>query len=149
MSEAKHRHGRGGRKTSPERRNPIVDAEARVLAVIRRIPRGRVCSYGEIARLAGLPRRARLVGTVLKKTDAKVPWQRVINSQGKIAFPEGSDAHRRQQSLLKKEGVVFRNGRVDLQRYAWPSRDQSLDRLLCALRRSFGHFLALATRVHE
>lgn len=120
---------RRGRMHVPVKAKP--DASARILAVVRRIPRGSVCAYGEVARLAGLPRRARLVGTILKTTSEKnLPWHRVITAQGKIAFPVGSDAHRRQLAHLKKEGVKLKGQRVDMQRHAWPREDDSLDRLL-------------------
>jgi methylated-DNA-protein-cysteine methyltransferase-like protein len=107
----------------------ISDAD-RILAAVKRIPRGRVSTYGAVAEVAGLPRRARLVGTVLKQTRARVPWQRVINSSGRISFPVGSDAYRRQRAGLEQEGVVFSGGRVDLKRYGWPDREQRLDEWL-------------------
>lgn len=80
------------------------------------IPRGQVASYGDIARRACLPRRARLVGHALKVAPAtlKLPWHRVLNAQGRISLPAGSKAHRMQRRLLEEEGVLFRNGRVDL-----------------------------------
>lgn len=102
----------------------------RILASVKRIPRGRVSTYGDVAEVAGLPRRARLVGTVLRTTSARVPWQRVINASGRISFPLGSEAHRRQRKLLEGEGVVFVGGRVDLKRYGWPQREAALDELL-------------------
>jgi methylated-DNA-protein-cysteine methyltransferase-like protein len=106
-----------------------------ILAAIRRIPRGRVCTYGNVAEVAGLPRRARLVGTVLRQTPAArgLPWYRVINAGGRISFPVGSDAYARQRHKLEAEGVVFAGGRVDLRRYGWPSRDEHLDELLWKL----------------
>ena len=105
---------------------------ARILATIKRIPRGRVCTYGDVADVAGLPRRARLVGTVLRQTPATrdLPWYRVINAGGRISFPVGSDAYARQRKKLEAEGVVFVGGRVDLRRYGWPEREQRLDELL-------------------
>ena len=80
------------------------------------IPRGRVESYGSIARRAGLPRRARLVGHALKVAPAslRLPWHRVLNAQGRISLPAGSKAHRMQRRLLEEEGVLFRGGRVNL-----------------------------------
>lgn len=106
-----------------------------ILAAVRRIPRGKVCTYGNVAEVAGLPRRARLVGTVLRQTPAArgLPWYRVLNAGGRISFPVGSDAYARQRHKLEAEGVVFVGGRVDLRRYGWPSRDQQLDELLWKL----------------
>ncbi len=109
-----------------------ADARALILAVVRRIPRGRVCPYGNVAQVAGLPRRARLVGTVLRQGPAArgLPWHRVINASGRISFPVGSDAYALQRRRLEAEGVVFVGGRIDLQRYGWPDRAQQLDELL-------------------
>jgi methylated-DNA-protein-cysteine methyltransferase related protein len=106
-----------------------------ILAAVRRIPRGKVCTYGNVAEVAGLPRRARLVGTVLRQTPSArgLPWYRVINAGGRISFPVGSDAYARQRHKLEAEGVVFAGGRVDLRRYGWPSRDEHLDELLWKL----------------
>lgn len=87
----------------------------RIWREVAAIPRGRVASYGGIARRAGLPRRARLVGHALKVAPAslKLPWHRVLNAQGRISLPAGSRAHRLQRRLLEEEGVRFRGGRVD------------------------------------
>ena len=113
---------------------PAVET-ARILAAIRKIPRGKVSTYGNVADVAGLPRRARLVGTVLRQTPASpsLPWYRVINAGGKISLPAGSDAYAKQRSKLEAEGVLFRGDRVDLQRYGWPARDEELDELLWKL----------------
>jgi methylated-DNA-protein-cysteine methyltransferase-like protein len=103
----------------------------RILAAVRRIPRGRVSTYGNVAEVAGLPRRARLVGTVLRQTASpRLPWFRVINAGGRISFPVGSDAHERQRSHLEAEGIPLIRGRVDLKRYGWPSHEKDLDELL-------------------
>lgn len=104
----------------------------RILDTIRRIPRGKVCTYGDVADVAGLPRRARLVGTILRQTPGSrdLPWFRVINAGGRISFPTGSEAYQRQRRKLEAEGVVFVGGRVDLQRYGWPSREEQLDEFL-------------------
>jgi methylated-DNA-protein-cysteine methyltransferase related protein len=88
----------------------------RIWRAVAAIPRGQVASYGAIARRAGAPRRARLVGHALKVAPAslELPWHRVLNAQGRISLPAGSKAHRTQRRLLEEEGVVFRNGRVDI-----------------------------------
>lgn len=95
------------------------DAAARILAAIRAIPKGEVAGYGEVARRAGLPGRARLVARLLSQNgDRKLPWHRVLRSDGRIAFPEGSEAWREQSVRLRSEGVVVENGRVRGQRAA-------------------------------
>jgi len=88
----------------------------RIWKAVATIPRGQVASYGAVARCAGLPRRARLVGHALKVAPPalKLPWHRVVNARGAISLPPGSKAHRTQRRLLEEEGVVFTNGRVDL-----------------------------------
>jgi methylated-DNA-protein-cysteine methyltransferase related protein len=124
------------RKASSKRpvraRVPARSVPEMILAAVRRIPRGKVCTYGNVAEVAGLPRRARLVGTVLRQTPASrdLPWFRVINAGGRISFPAGSDAYQRQRRKLEAEGVVFVGGRVDLRRYGWPARDEQLDEFL-------------------
>lgn len=110
---------------------PLTDAQ-RILAAVKRIPRGRVSTYGQIAAIAGLPRRARLVGTVLRQTPAtkSLPWFRVVNAAGRLSLPAGSDAYARQRRRLQEEGVVFRGDRIDMQRHGWPMRSVELDELL-------------------
>lgn len=100
----------------------------RIWRAVASIPRGEVASYGAIARRAGLPRRARLVGHALKVAPASLglPWHRVLNAQGRISLPAGSKAHRTQRRLLEAEGVVFRNGRVDLAKSGSPDLDALL-----------------------
>jgi len=112
-------------------RPPPADSHEQILAVVRRIPYGRVASYGQVADRAGLPRRARLVGHVLRCAPAAsaLPWHRVVNAQGRISLAPGSDAYREQRERLEGEGVVFIRGRIDLARYGWQT---SLDPLLWA-----------------
>jgi methylated-DNA-protein-cysteine methyltransferase-like protein len=96
------------------------DAAAhRILAAIRAIPRGEVAGYGEVARRAGLPGRARLVARLLSQNDDRdLPWHRVLRSDGRIAFPEGSKGFREQSQRLRAEGVRVEAGRVRGQRAA-------------------------------
>lgn len=85
----------------------------RILAAVRRIPRGQIAGYGEVARRAGLPGRARLAAKVLSEnTDPGLPWHRVLRSDGRIALPEGSKGFHEQCQRLRAEGVVVSNGRV-------------------------------------
>jgi methylated-DNA-protein-cysteine methyltransferase-like protein len=105
---------------------------AAILAVVRRIPRGRVTTYGAVAARAGLPRQARLVGKVLGglAENSGVPWQRVVAAGGRIAFPAGSDARARQILRLAEDGVDAAKGRVDLAQYGWGAAAGDLDQLL-------------------
>ncbi len=93
-----------------------------ILEVIVLIPYGKVASYGQIARLAGLPKHARLVGYVLKHLDkeSQIPWYRVINSQGGISVTHIDENGKNiQQDLLEAEGVYLLNGKVSLKKFGW------------------------------
>jgi methylated-DNA-protein-cysteine methyltransferase-like protein len=97
-----------------------------VYAVVQRVPPGKVATYGQIARLLGRPRGAREVGWALRglPEDLAVPWQRVINAQGKVSFPPGSEGALQQQAMLEAEGIVFGpDGRIDLEAYGWEGLD--------------------------
>ena len=96
--------------------------------IVREIPVGQVASYGQIAGMIPVPPcissgnykayRARWVGNAMSACPPDVPWQRVINAQGKISLRQGAD---RQRKLLETEGIVFDlRQRVDLKRYGWP-----------------------------
>ena len=95
-------------------RKPKPPLAAAISRVIRRIPRGRVSTYGAIARAAGHPRCARHVGRVLKQVGG-LPWQRVLGSGGKISL-RGESALE-QRFLLEAEGVRFKGRRVDMKRF--------------------------------
>jgi methylated-DNA-protein-cysteine methyltransferase-like protein len=100
---------------------------ARFLAVVRRIPRGRVATYGQVARLAGLPGRARQVGWALHAAGGRpgVPWHRVINARGEVSPRSAPGYAGLQQQLLEREGVAFdSDGRVALARYGWKPRSR-------------------------
>ena len=100
-----------------------------VWKVVCEIPDGHVLTYGEVARLAGMPRAARRVSQALRRAprELALPWHRVINSQGKISFQKDSVGWRKQKDMLEAEGVVFLNGKVDLGRYGYRG---AVDRLL-------------------
>ena len=94
----------------------------RIYEAVRRIPRGRVATYDQIAELAGLEGHARQVGYALNvlPSRSKIPWHRVINAKGEISRRSGSDSHELQRHMLEHEGVKFdRAGRVHLARYRW------------------------------
>lgn len=92
---------------------------------VQLIPQGKVACYGQVADLAGLPGRARLVGKALGKVPKEgwkgqaVPWFRVINSQGKISFPPGSEYLDKQKHHLQDEQVVVIGCRIKLKDYQW------------------------------
>ena len=107
------------------RTKPRSDTYARIYAVIRRIPMGRAASYGQIARLAGIPGAARQVGYALHALadGTTVPWHRVVNTRGTISRRTVPGSELTQRMLLEAEGVYFDlNGRVDLARYGWTPR---------------------------
>jgi methylated-DNA-protein-cysteine methyltransferase-like protein len=114
---------------------PPVAAEAQaaaILAVVRRVPRGRVTTYGAVAERAGLPRRARLVGKVLSglADDAVVPWHRIVAAGGRIAFPQGTPSRDEQIRRLGAEGIDAARGRVNMTRHGWGDPAGDLDRWL-------------------
>jgi methylated-DNA-protein-cysteine methyltransferase-like protein len=101
------------------------DSYLRIYGVVRRIPRGRVATYGQVARLAGLPGHARQVGYALHAmaTERVVPWHRVINARGEISRRSDPGADAAQRRFLEREGVVFdAAGRIDLARFQWRPR---------------------------
>jgi methylated-DNA-protein-cysteine methyltransferase-like protein len=107
---------------------------AQVWEIVRQIPPGQVATYGQIAWLVNIPPGIqpgdykafdpRWVGGAMAACPDDVPWQRVINAQGKISLRRGSGSQQ-QRELLEAEGVVFdERERVDLKRYGWPGPDQ-------------------------
>ncbi len=106
----------------------------RVWEIVRQIPAGQVATYGQIAALippppgmdpkAYLSLGARWVGSAMASCPEGVPWQRVINAQGKISLPQGSGAEQ-QRRLLEEEGVLFDfNGKINLTKYRWSGSNQ-------------------------
>jgi methylated-DNA-protein-cysteine methyltransferase related protein len=101
----------------------------RIYRIVRRIPAGRVATYGQVAEMAGLPGHARQVGYALHalQSESTVPWHRVLNARGEISLRSWGDNHLLQRLLLQKEKIrPDRNGRIDLERYRWtPARPRS------------------------
>lgn len=93
----------------------------RIQAVTRLIPQGRVAAYGQVADLAGLPGRARMVGRALGLDEDKdtLPWHRVLCADGRIAFPRDSELFDVQRHRLLNEGVTVREGRVAMKQCRW------------------------------
>jgi methylated-DNA-protein-cysteine methyltransferase-like protein len=93
---------------------------AKVYDLVRQIPVGKVMTYGQIAIVLGEGYTARTVGYVMHGSDDGVPWQRVMNSQGKCSTSKLSIPMNLQQTMLEQEGVVFSDkGKCDLSRFQW------------------------------
>ncbi|MEE3421081.1 MAG: MGMT family protein [Lachnospiraceae bacterium] len=92
-----------------------------VYAIVRCIPEGKVVSYGQIAKMLGRPRGARVVGWAMRKCPDDCPWQRVVRDDGTIA---GGEMASLRQAMLVQEGVPFtRDGRVDMEKCRWTMED--------------------------
>lgn len=110
----------------------------RIYAVVRQIPLGQVATYGQVAELAGLVGKPRLVGYALYRVDttSDVPWHRVINAKGEISqspLRYGNDY--KQRALLEDEGIAFdRGGRIDLGQYRWHPPDAVIEQALAVFR---------------
>jgi methylated-DNA-protein-cysteine methyltransferase-like protein len=113
----------------------------RIYAVVSRIPRGRVATYGQIARLANVPGQARLVGYALSALPhgSRVPWHRVVNARGRISpRRDGGPEARIQRHLLETEKVRFdADGRIPLAAFRW--RPRSADKLRPEYRFDYSH----------
>lgn len=107
----------------------IEETQQKIWRTVTRIPAGQVATYGQVAREAGLGRRARMVGRALRALPegSGIPWHRVVNARGEISLPAASDSGREQRRRLESEGVVFEGGRIDLKRFRWRL---SMDELL-------------------
>ena len=106
-------------------RDAGTGAYTRIYRIVRRIPRGRVATYGQSARLAGMPNHARQVGYALHglAEDSGIPWQRVVNHRGEMSARSFAGMERVQRALLESEGVEFdERGRIDLARVQWRPR---------------------------
>jgi methylated-DNA-protein-cysteine methyltransferase-like protein len=122
-----------GRAVKPRSDDPSVADDVgyreRVYEIVRRIPAGRVMTYGQLAVLLGEGYTARTVGYVMHSADESVPWQRVINAQGACSTGRVVLPPDLQQRLLEAEGIAFdARGRCDLERYRWtPEEYESVD----------------------
>lgn len=98
-----------------------LNKRERIWQVVSRIPRGKVATYGQVARLADLPGYARYAGYTMKMlpSGSKLPWFRVVNSKGELSFPKHSAQYRTQQEKLEAEGVVFNGRSLCLLTYQW------------------------------
>jgi methylated-DNA-protein-cysteine methyltransferase-like protein len=98
---------------------------ARVYEVAKQVPRGQVTTYGDVASIVGAGCDARLVGYAMANCPDDVPWQRVINAQGKISL-RGNDGATKQRMRLKAEWVEFdQHGKIDFDRYRWAGPNEA------------------------
>lgn len=98
-------------------------ADERIWQVVANIPEGRVTTYSEVARQAGMPGAARRVGAVLRALPrhSSLPWHRVVNAQGKLSLTPDTAAGRRQRQRLEAEGIEFSaGGTIRFRRFFWP-----------------------------
>jgi methylated-DNA-protein-cysteine methyltransferase-like protein len=103
----------------------------RVRSIIAAIPRGKVATYGQVAMLAGNPRAARQVSWILHSSSRrhKLPWHRVIGSQGRISLQPGR-GYEEQRALLLSEGISFEShGRIDMERHGWRPCSGEIEKL--------------------
>ncbi|MEL6603761.1 MAG: MGMT family protein [Cyanobacteria bacterium J06614_10] len=106
----------------------------KIYDVVKLIPYGKVATYGQVADLAGLIGKPRVVGYALYRvtTDTEIPWHRVINAKGEVSrssLRDGNDDL--QQLLLEEEGIVFERGKLDLNRYRWRPSLTEVEQALC------------------
>lgn len=97
-----------------------------VINLVKKIPKGKIASYGQIAKLTDKPNASRGVSWVLYTCSKSynLPWHRVINSKGKISFPKGTINYKKQKNYLQSEGVYFVDEQLDMKKYQWKKKKQ-------------------------
>jgi methylated-DNA-protein-cysteine methyltransferase-like protein len=115
----------------------VITFDRAVYRLVKRVPPGRVATYGQIAALLDAPRAARAVGYAMKRCPQGngVPWQRLLNARGGVSLRANVSGMITQRILLEREGVSFRHDRVDLNRYRWTRRTGAVRPKLPALQR--------------
>ena len=101
---------------------------AAIYALVRRVPRGRVVTYGQVAVMLRHPRSARAVGAAMRRCPDDVPWHRVVNAQGGISRRRVSSGMLTQRIRLEQEGLRLRRGRVPLPHYRWEGTGRWISR---------------------
>ena len=125
-------------KKTKDKVKPDQQYRDRVYRIVRRIPRGRVMTYGQLAYILGEGYTPRTVGFVMHGADErKTPWQRVINSQGRCSTGRIVLPADKQQRMLEREGVKFdAGGRSDLETYLWHPDEEKIEKVEAAKARS-------------
>ena len=128
--------------------SPLI---ARVFALVKACPVGKVTTYGWLAKAVGYPRGARMIGWIMNETPQGVPAQRVINSKGELSGSWAFGQKGRMRQLLEAEGVAFtEDGKVDLKRYGWdPSRDLSEEELKTILANAVNDHYEISVQLLE
>ncbi|MFH0992487.1 MAG: methylated-DNA--[protein]-cysteine S-methyltransferase [bacterium] len=100
----------------------------KIWEIVARIPKGYVATYSEVAADAGIPQMPRVVGYALNKLppELRVPWHRVVNARGMIAFPKPTNEYKMQKALLISEGINFRSDKINLLKFSWYKKQQRL-----------------------
>ena len=101
---------------------------AAVYGLVRRVPRGQVVTYGQVAAMLRRPRAARAVGGAMKRCPDDVPWHRVVNAQGGISRRRVASGMLTQRIRLEQEGIRLRRGRVPLKHYRWEGASRWISR---------------------
>jgi methylated-DNA-protein-cysteine methyltransferase related protein len=103
----------------PKKKKSTLTTYPRIWRVVARIPQGKVASYGTVSRLAGFPSQPRVAGYALHNLPPgiDIPWQRVVNSQGRISLR--GDSGKEQRRLLEQEGIRFIRNRIDMKVFGW------------------------------
>lgn len=112
---------------------PSSDFFRKVVLLIKRIPSGKVATYGQIAALAGKEQGSRGVAWILHScsTAYQLPWHRVINSQGKISFPSDTRNYRIQKKRLEQEGVEMNSSKkYNMEKYQWKKKARSSRKIM-------------------
>ena len=90
----------------------------KIFAVVRDIPQGKVCTYGQIANIIGI-KSARVVGYAMAAAPFDIPWHRVVNSKGMISIRKGGSESSSQRELLLADGIEFKNNKINLKEHLW------------------------------
>lgn len=99
----------------------MTNTYSRIYDIVRQIPQGKIATYGQVAKLAGMPLRARQVGYALHALkDESIPWHRVVNARGEISSRSRPIFKDIQRELLEQEGIGFSvEGKISLKQYLW------------------------------
>ena len=123
--------------------DPSISFNQLIYALVRRIPPGKVLSYGRVAELLGVPHGARAVGwalSALKSGDQGVPWHRVVNAKGRISIKGSPEGAAEQRARLEAEGIAFdEHGYLDMGRHLWDPAYPEIEAIIQQARGKLSH----------